>query len=138
MEEIFFGDGVEGWPNVVHGGALTTIVKDAMEKLASKVYPPGTGEVKRLRVDFYKKVTPGDSYYLIAHALPKGQEWLDKEGKDMKLKSENSILVFLKKGDEPDHLEPGAEFLLAMGHFDVPGGPEPPPPLQMDEHGNFT
>ena len=64
---VFFGNGTEGWPDVVHGGMLTTILDEAMSRVAANTFPEKAAETSRLDVAFVKPVRPGTIYQIRAH-----------------------------------------------------------------------
>lgn len=136
---IYFGDGVEGWPEVVHGGILSTLFKEAMERLASEVFPPGTSsEPSKMNISFQQKVQPGDLYQL--SALPAGRFVLYSE--DMPdgpfnldpAERRNAVFAYLTRANGGDGPLASNQVTLALGHgiFKVPQ------PFQMDEQGNIT
>lgn len=135
---IYFGNGVEGWPDVVHGGIISTMLKDAMEKLASKVFPPGTGDLRSITVQFKRKVIPGEVYCLIA--LPaNGVESTTEQSFESKYQLQpsqrrNAIVAHLMPADTGlDGVFLDKEtYALGSGVFKVWH------PFQMDEHGTIT
>jgi acyl-coenzyme A thioesterase PaaI-like protein len=41
---VWFGHGVNGWPRVVHGGALATVLDETMGRVALSYFPAQTGK----------------------------------------------------------------------------------------------
>ena len=135
---IYFGNGVEGWPDVVHGGILSTMLKDAMEKLASKVFPPGTGDLNSITVQFKKKVIPGEVYCLVAIPASRVESSngvsLESTYQLQPTERRNAIIAHIMRADAPlDGLLSDQEtYAFGSGVFKVWH------PFQMDEHGNIT
>lgn len=42
---VFFGGGLSGWPGVVHGGAIATVLDEALGTVAVKSFPQKTGTI---------------------------------------------------------------------------------------------
>ena len=60
------GYGVEGWPDVVHGGIIMTLMKEAMEQ-AANLYQSSRPEqawadLENIEVNFEKPLHPGSVY----------------------------------------------------------------------------
>jgi hypothetical protein len=135
---IYFGNGVEGWPDVIHGGMLCTMLKEAIQKLATEIFPPGTGELNKLNIQFKRKVVPGEVYILYALpatnvALSNGDS-VEELYKMQPFERRDSIIAYLERGDAPGDKASFARSTLAFGYgvFKVRH------PLQMDEHGTIT
>ena len=135
---IYFGNGVEGWPDVVHGGVLTTMLKDAIEKVASEVFPPGTGEMSKMTVQFKSKVIPGEVYSL--SAMPASSViFSDGESIESKLKMppnerRDAIVAHIERADASTNETTFAKTTHVYGYgvFKVRH------PFQLDEHGSIT
>lgn len=56
---IFLGNGVEGWPTVVHGGTLAIILDENMGRVALRVFPARTGVTANLDINYKAPVSPG-------------------------------------------------------------------------------
>jgi acyl-coenzyme A thioesterase PaaI-like protein len=41
---VWFGSGMAGWPGVVHGGALATVMDESLGRVAVRLLPERTGE----------------------------------------------------------------------------------------------
>ena len=62
---VYVGDGVEGWPDVAHGGVITTLLKEAIERCANNYInaePGRKAELESINVNFLEKVQPGVIY----------------------------------------------------------------------------
>ncbi|KAK2064760.1 thioesterase [Colletotrichum caudatum] len=111
---VMFGHGTSGWPSVVHGGMLSTIMDEAMGRLAALSFPANTAVTAKLLVDFKVPVSPGVLYVVrVAKALPEFQ----KERPDEEDKSDRKMWV-VGRMEDPD----GATVVEARGLFVVPKG----------------
>lgn len=63
---INFGPAVCGWPEVVHGGAVTTICDETLGRVAIRTSEAKTAITAHLEVKFEDKVVPGLWYLLVA------------------------------------------------------------------------
>jgi hypothetical protein len=135
---VYFGNGVEGWPDVVHGGILSTMLEEAMHRVAFEVFPPGTGNLSKMNLQFRRKVVPGEVYTL--NALPASNaalangESIESLYKMLPTERRDSIIAYIERGDASVAQPSFAETTLAYGYgvFKVRH------PFQMDEHGNIT
>lgn len=66
---INFGPGTCGWPDTVHGGAISTICDEALGRVAIRSFEGRTGVTANLEVSFKDKVQPGLWYVLVAVPL---------------------------------------------------------------------
>ncbi|KKY22593.1 putative thioesterase family protein [Phaeomoniella chlamydospora] len=64
---VFFGNGSEGWPDVVHGGMLSTVLDEALGRVAANTFPANMATNSRLDIAFVKPVRPGTIYQIRAH-----------------------------------------------------------------------
>lgn len=64
---VFFGNGSEGWPDIVHGGMLSTVLDEALGRVAANTFPGSTAENKKLDIAFVQPVRPGTIYQIRAH-----------------------------------------------------------------------
>ncbi|KAK1573823.1 thioesterase [Colletotrichum navitas] len=111
---VVFGEGTSGWPSVVHGGMLSTIMDESMGRLAALNFPANTAVTAKLAVDFKIPVTPGILYIVrVSKALPEFQ----KERPDEEDKSDRKMWV-VGRMEDPE----GATVLEAKGLFVVPKG----------------
>jgi hypothetical protein len=67
---FFPGTGVEGWPDVAHGGIICAVLQEAMEQTASLYHSPAFGQQKAaledLEVNFHVPLQPGNVYAVFA------------------------------------------------------------------------
>ncbi|KAK2018225.1 thioesterase [Colletotrichum eremochloae] len=111
---VAFGLGTSGWPSVVHGGMLTTIMDEAMGRLAALSFPANTAVTAKLSMEFKQPVTPGLVYIVrVAKALPEFQ----KERPDEEDKSDRKLWVVGRMEDAE-----GATAVEAKALFVVPKG----------------
>jgi acyl-coenzyme A thioesterase PaaI-like protein len=135
---VYFGNGVEGWPDVVHGGILCTMLEEAIQRVASEVFPPGTGNLSKMNIQFKRKVVPGEVYTLVAHpashAVLSHGEPIEPLYKMLSTERRDSIVAYIEKGDASVDQTSFAATVFAYGYgvFKVRH------PFQMDEHGNIT
>ncbi|OHF03545.1 thioesterase [Colletotrichum orchidophilum] len=111
---IMFGQGTSGWPSVVHGGMLSTVMDEAMGRLAAMNFTANTAVTAKLVMDFKVPVTPGMLYLVRVHkALPDFQ----KERPDEEDKTDRKLWI-VGRMEDPD----GATVVEAKGVFVVPKG----------------
>ncbi|TIC95912.1 Acyl-coenzyme A thioesterase THEM4 [Colletotrichum higginsianum] len=110
---IMFGDGTSGWPSIVHGGMLSTIMDEAMARLAALNFSANTAVTARLSMDFKIPVSPRMLYIVrVNKVLPEYQ----KQGSDED-KTDRKMWI-VGRMEDPD----GATVLEAKGLFVVPKG----------------
>jgi len=67
---FFPGTGVEGWPDVVHGGIICALLQETMEQTANLYHSPAFGqqraELEVLDVNFRVPLQPGNVYAVFA------------------------------------------------------------------------
>ena len=67
---FFPGTGVEGWPDVTHGGMISALLLEAMEQTASLYHSPAFGqqraEMEELEINFHVPLQPGNVYAVFA------------------------------------------------------------------------
>ena len=63
---VFFGNGVEGWPDVVHGGMLTSVLDEALGRVAANTFPGHAAVNGSLQINYLKPVRPGSIYAIRA------------------------------------------------------------------------
>ncbi|KAI1411438.1 HotDog domain-containing protein [Hypoxylon sp. FL1857] len=61
---LYFGAGTAGWPGVVHGGALATVLDESLGRCAILRFPARTGVTARLELA-YRRPTLAAGYYVI-------------------------------------------------------------------------
>lgn len=135
---VYFGNGVEGWPDVVHGGILSTMLKEAMERVASEVFPPDTGQLSKMTIQFKKRVIPGEIYTVYAvpasNVVAPGGESVQSLYKMQPSERRDAIIAYIEQTEGPNEKPSFAKSTLAFGYgvFKVRH------PFEMDEHGNIT
>lgn len=135
---VYFGNGIEGWPDVVHGGILSTMLKEAMQRVASEVFPSGTGDMHKLAIQFKRKVIPGEVYTLYAlpasNAALSNGESIESLYKMQPMERRDAIIAYIERGDASVAQPTFDRTTLAFGYgvFRVRH------PFQLDEHGNIT
>lgn len=63
---VCFGGGVEGWPDVVHGGSYFIILQEAMHSLMGCLYPNQVVVAAQMGANFRRKMKPHVVYRLSA------------------------------------------------------------------------
>lgn len=71
---IFFGPATIGWPGVVHGGCLATILDESCGRAAFKQWGGLAGVTAKLNIE-YKKATLANGFYII-RVRPRTEEEL--------------------------------------------------------------
>ncbi|KAK8064731.1 hypothetical protein PG994_007369 [Apiospora phragmitis] len=61
---VYFGGGTSGWPGVVHGGALATVLDETLGRCAILRFPSRTGVTARLELN-YRKPTVTNAFYTV-------------------------------------------------------------------------
>ncbi|KAK2736335.1 hypothetical protein FQN57_000785 [Myotisia sp. PD_48] len=56
---LFVGNGIEGWPTIVHGGALGIILDENMGRVAIRNFPAKTGVTANLNINYKAPVLAG-------------------------------------------------------------------------------
>lgn len=74
---VFIGGATTGWPGVVHGGLLATILDESCGRAAFKEWAGKTGVTAKLELN-YKKATLANGFYVI-RAKPRQEEQLPAE-----------------------------------------------------------
>ncbi|KAJ5143529.1 uncharacterized protein N7515_002316 [Penicillium bovifimosum] len=59
---VFLGPGLEGWPTMVHGGAIGTVIDENLGRLAIRQFPARTGVTANLNLDYRAPVYSGNFY----------------------------------------------------------------------------
>ncbi|KAA8643441.1 hypothetical protein EYZ11_008418 [Aspergillus tanneri] len=59
---VFLGSGLEGWPTVVHGGALGTVLDESLGRVAIRHLPERTGVTANLEIKYRAPVYSGNFY----------------------------------------------------------------------------
>ncbi|KAJ5600598.1 hypothetical protein N7450_001665 [Penicillium hetheringtonii] len=61
---VAFGTGIEGWPTMVHGGALGTVIDENLGRVAIRRFPARTGVTANLNINYRAPVYSGNFYSL--------------------------------------------------------------------------
>ncbi|KAE8150017.1 HotDog domain-containing protein [Aspergillus avenaceus] len=59
---VFLGNGLEGWPTIVHGGALATVIDENLGRVAVRHLPQKTGVTANLEMKYRAPVFSGNFY----------------------------------------------------------------------------
>lgn len=62
VSSVFLGEGLEGWPTVVHGGVLATVLDENLGRVAIRCFPERTGVTANLNVSYRAPVYSGNFY----------------------------------------------------------------------------
>ncbi|ETI23206.1 hypothetical protein G647_05003 [Cladophialophora carrionii CBS 160.54] len=66
MMVAFLGFGVEGWPDVIHGGIITTLIQEGIDRQIHNFYEKyGNQHAQAISVDFKRRMRPGEVYAVI-------------------------------------------------------------------------
>lgn len=76
---VWFGRCLAGWPGVVHGGALATVLDESLGRVALRSLPGKIGVTANLNLN-YRSQTLTDDYYVIRVELVAG-EMTDRKAK---------------------------------------------------------
>jgi acyl-coenzyme A thioesterase PaaI-like protein len=85
---IYFGPATTGWPGVVHGGVIATVLDETCGRVAIREFPAHTGLTARLKVD-YRGMTFANGFYVI-RARAVGEEELEEHERG---KRDRKVLV---------------------------------------------
>ncbi|KAH7037528.1 HotDog domain-containing protein, partial [Microdochium trichocladiopsis] len=61
---VYLGASIAGWPGVVHGGAIATVLDETLGRCAVRMFPARTGVTANLEMD-YKAPTRTEGFYVI-------------------------------------------------------------------------
>lgn len=59
---VYFGDGLDGWLKVTHGGALATALDENMGRVAVRTFPERTGVTANLNINYRSPALTGFLY----------------------------------------------------------------------------
>ncbi|KAJ6095270.1 hypothetical protein N7486_006016 [Penicillium sp. IBT 16267x] len=59
---VYLGPGLEGWPTMVHGGALGTVIDENMGRAAIRHFPERTGVTANMNINYRAPVYSGFFY----------------------------------------------------------------------------
>ncbi|EXJ79814.1 hypothetical protein A1O3_08099 [Capronia epimyces CBS 606.96] len=66
MMVFFLGFGIEGWPDVIHGGIITTLLQEGINHQVRNLYKHyGKQHSQFIAVDFKRPMRPGDIYAVL-------------------------------------------------------------------------
>lgn len=65
---VFLGPGLEGWPTMVHGGALATVIDENLGRTAIRHFPARTGVTANLELN-YRAPVHSDNFYTLHTTL---------------------------------------------------------------------
>ncbi|EXJ80568.1 hypothetical protein A1O1_08714 [Capronia coronata CBS 617.96] len=66
MMVFFLGFGIEGWPDVIHGGVITTLLQEGINHQVESLYKHyGSQHSQFISVDFKRPMRPGDIYAVL-------------------------------------------------------------------------
>ncbi|KAI0487468.1 hypothetical protein F4859DRAFT_257389 [Xylaria cf. heliscus] len=112
---VYFGAGMSGWPNVVHGGALATVLDESLGRCAILRFPSRTGVTANLELQ-YRAPALTDHFYVI-RTRPVAGDDDDVVGKDGVRKGDRKLWV-----SGTLETEKGQVAVEAKGLFVVPRG----------------
>ncbi|KAJ5952903.1 uncharacterized protein N7479_011316 [Penicillium vulpinum] len=69
---VFLGPGLEGWPTMVHGGALATVIDENLGRAAIRHFPARTGVTANLKLN-YRAPVYSDNFYALHTTLDQEQ-----------------------------------------------------------------
>ncbi|KAL1890635.1 hypothetical protein Sste5346_008151 [Sporothrix stenoceras] len=86
---MHMGSSLAGWPRVVHGGAIATILDEALGRCAILSFPARTGVTARLELQYRSPVRTDDFYVvtctpLIPDEYKNNKEGVDSNGKELR------------------------------------------------------
>ncbi|KAL1881513.1 hypothetical protein Plec18167_003109 [Paecilomyces lecythidis] len=67
---VHFGGALEGWPTVVHGGALATVLDETLGRVAVRSFPARTGVTANLNINYRAPVSSVNFYTIKATLDP--------------------------------------------------------------------
>lgn len=73
---VFLGGAITGWPGVVHGGALATLLDESMARAAFRQWGGRSGVTANLQVE-YKAMTLASGFYVV-RLRARGEEELEE------------------------------------------------------------
>lgn len=88
---VYFGPGLAGWPGVVHGGALATVLDESLGRCAILRFPSRTGVTANLELQ-YRAPTYVNDFYVV-RAAPVAGDDDDLVGRDGVRKGDRKLWV---------------------------------------------
>ncbi|KAI0444500.1 hypothetical protein F4803DRAFT_250526 [Xylaria telfairii] len=89
---VYFGSALAGWPQVVHGGAIATVLDESLGRCAILKFPSRTGVTANLELQ-YRAPTMTERFYVI-RTRPVVAEDDDVLGKDGVRKGDRKLWVY--------------------------------------------
>ncbi|KAI1114673.1 HotDog domain-containing protein [Nemania sp. NC0429] len=89
---VYFGAALAGWPGVVHGGALATLLDESLGRCAILKFPSHTGVTANLELQ-YRAPTLTNAFYVI-RTTPVVSEGDDVVGRDGVRKGDRKLWVW--------------------------------------------
>ncbi|KAI1122810.1 hypothetical protein F5Y10DRAFT_253130 [Nemania abortiva] len=113
---IYFGAGLAGWPGVVHGGALATVLDESLGRCAILKFPSRTGVTANLELQ-YRAPTRTNDFYVI-RATPVVSDDDDVISKDGIRKGDRKLWVrgTLEREDGKVSVEAKALFVVPRAY----------------------
>jgi hypothetical protein len=65
VQFVCFGNGTVGWPGIVHGGVISTVIDEAFGRYAARHLESRTGVTASLEVAYQQKSSPGQWYIIM-------------------------------------------------------------------------
>ncbi|KAI0020049.1 HotDog domain-containing protein [Xylariomycetidae sp. FL0641] len=120
---VFLGPGTAGWPGVVHGGALATLLDECLGRCALRRFPSRTGVTARLELR-YRAPTRTGAFYVVRTRPEEEEEDQEEQagaadGERNKKKSSSDRKMWVKGTLETDD---GQVCVEARALFVVPKG----------------
>lgn len=79
---VYFGAALAGWPGVVHGGALATVLDETLGRCAILTFPSRTGVTANLELQ-YRAPTLTNNFYVIRAAPVIGEDGIGKNDRKL-------------------------------------------------------
>lgn len=70
MNVVFFGTALDGWPTIVHGGVLATVLDETFGRVAIRSFPAQTGVTATLDIN-YRAPVSSENFYIVRVSLDK-------------------------------------------------------------------
>ncbi|KAI1339319.1 hypothetical protein F5Y15DRAFT_85261 [Xylariaceae sp. FL0016] len=114
---IYFGAGTGGWPGIVHGGALATVLDESLGRCAILRFPSRTGVTARLELAYKRPTMTKDFYIIRARPVVDAEGASEAVGKDGTRKSDRKMWVegTLETGGGKVCVEAKALFVVPKG-----------------------
>ncbi|KAL1956393.1 hypothetical protein VTO42DRAFT_7376 [Malbranchea cinnamomea] len=94
---LYIGNGAEGWPRIVHGGILATILDENMGRVALRYFPARTGVTANLDIN-YRKLTKSGQFYVVTASCDLGSSTDRKAFVTGEIRDEKGNLCVEAKG----------------------------------------